>query len=97
MLISFNKLFSEVYLFLFGVWVFCLHVHHTCAVLTEVSRDVGLLELEFKTGILEHCESPGQYWESNLGPLKEQPNLLTTVLSLQSLSHFYINSQIDST
>ena len=36
-----------------------------------------------RTGIRERCESPGGCWELNLGPLEEQPVLLTAETTLQ--------------
>ena len=35
------------------------------------------------TGATDNCELPCGYWELNLGPLEEQPVLLTAKLSLQ--------------
>jgi hypothetical protein len=59
--------------FYFILWaLFCLHV---C--LCEGVGSSG-------TGIIDSYELPCRYWESNLGPLEEQPELLTTEPSLQS-------------
>ena len=35
-----------------------------------------------RTGVTNGCEPPRGYWESNPGPLEEQPVLLTTEPSL---------------
>lgn len=35
------------------------------------------------TGAMDGCELPGGSWESNLGPLEEQPTLLTAEPFLQ--------------
>jgi hypothetical protein len=39
------------------------------------------------TRVTVGCELPCGCWDSNPGPLEEQPVLLTMVLSLQSLKH----------
>jgi hypothetical protein len=39
------------------------------------------------TGVRERCEPPWGCWESNLGPLEEQPVLLTTDLSVSPAPH----------
>lgn len=36
------------------------------------------------TGALDGCELPCGFWESNLGPLEEQPTLLTAKPFLQA-------------
>jgi hypothetical protein len=35
------------------------------------------------TGVTDSCKPPSGFWKLNLGPLEEQPELLTTELSLQ--------------
>lgn len=45
-------------------------------------RPSGLLGLEF---VIEGCKVPYGYWDLNLSLLEEQPALLTTEPSLQSL------------
>jgi hypothetical protein len=37
------------------------------------------------TGVVDSCELPCGCWKLNLGPLEEQPMLLTAELPLQSL------------
>ena len=51
--------------------MFCLHV---C--LCEGARFL-------ETGDTDSCELPCRFWKLNLGLLEKQPELLTTVLSLQ--------------
>jgi hypothetical protein len=56
--------------------VFCLHV---C--LCEGVRYPRI-------GVTDSCELSIGWWELNLGPLEEQPVLLTTEPSLQPLTYF---------
>ena len=66
-------------IYLFIMFVFCLHV---C--LHEVVRYP-------ETGVTDSCELPCGYWELNLGPLKEQPVPLTTEPSLQLPTDFLVH------
>lgn len=54
----------------------CMYVHHACnAEPKEAIKSSG-------TRVTDGYESLCGYWESNLGPLEEQPALLTTEPSL---------------
>jgi hypothetical protein len=61
------------------VWVFCLHVCLSVCVLyaCSASRIEKTALCPNRTGIRDGCEPPCRCWESNLGPLEEQPVLLT--------------------
>ena len=40
-------------------------------------------------GVTAHCELPCDWWDLNLGPLEEQPVLLTAEPSLQPLLFYF--------
>ena len=64
----------------------CIYVYvsHACTV-PESGESVRSLE----TGGVDHCEPPSGCWDSNQGPLEEQPVFLTTELSiLPPINHF---------
>ena len=42
-----------------------------------------------RTEVTDGFEPPHGYWESNLGPLEEQPVLLSTEPSLQPLAIYF--------
>jgi hypothetical protein len=69
--ILYYRSFYNLFIFILCTLVICLHV---C--LCEGVRSP-------ETGIANSCELPYECWELNLGPLKEQPVLLTTEPSLQ--------------
>lgn len=55
----------------------CLSVcHHMCAVHETQKRALHLLELELHMVV----ETPWGHWESNTGPLQEQPVPLTRAI-----------------
>lgn len=45
------------------------------------------------TGVTDGFKLPCEYWELNLGPLKEQPVLLTIEPSFQPLKDFFFKQQ----
>ena len=61
-------------------WVFCLHI---CLCLTRPEE--GIKSIFNCRGIVatDGCELPCGCWQLDLGPLQEQPVLLTTESSLQ--------------
>ena len=63
------------------VWVFCTHacVPRVWLVFTEASEGVRFPG----AAVTDGCEQTCGCWESNLGPLEGQPELLTAVPSLQ--------------
>jgi hypothetical protein len=69
------------------VWVFCMHAS-LCTLFVwcpwRPEDGAGVLV----TGIIELVESPCRSWELNLGPLEEQPVLLTAEPALQSPNLF---------
>jgi hypothetical protein len=65
-----KDLFVYLFIYTFCALVFCLHV---C--LCKGVRSSG-------TGVTDRCELPCGCWELNLGPLEEQPVLLTAEPSL---------------
>lgn len=77
--------FQQLLLFLlfcsitFFVWVFCLYVWFVFPVIKKPEEGIGSL----RTGVTEGCKPSCVYWVSNLGPLGDQPVLLTTELFLQ--------------
>ena len=50
-------------------------ISHACVMATEATGSPG-------TGVTDNCKSPCGCWESNLGPLVEQPVLLAAEPSL---------------
>lgn len=61
-----------------------MSMYHLCAwCLCEAKEDRHICFPG--TGIIDSYELPGRYWEYNLDPQKEQPVLLITEPSLQSL------------
>lgn len=74
-----SKLSDRAILF-YVVHVVVLHVcaPQACLEPTKVKRGYQ----SPGTGIVDSCELPCQYWESNPGPLQEQPVLLTGAKSL---------------
>jgi hypothetical protein len=69
--LSLSLFFKKYFIFSSCALVFCLH---TC-----ICEGVGPLELELQTVVSCHVGC----WESNKGPLGEQPVLLTSEPSLQ--------------
>ena len=67
--------FSLTFTFISCALVFC---PHEC-----LCKGVG----SPGTVITESCEQPCRCWESNVGPLEEQPVLLITKPSLRPLIH----------
>lgn len=69
-------------IFILCIWVFCLHVYlFTMCVQCVYSGPRGQKKALDPLG-LESCELPRGCWESNTGPLKEQPMqdvLVTTI------------------
>ena len=59
----------------------CMSVSHirACPVPSEASEGHQIPG----TGVIDGCETPCGCWELNLGPLQEQPVLLTAEPSLQ--------------
>lgn len=58
-----------------------LHVPHVCLVSKRTEEGSGSPGTRIKDG----CEQSCDCWELNAGPLEENPVLLTSGLSLQSL------------
>lgn len=73
-----DRLIFKEYLFLFCVWKFYLH-SCLCAVPTGPVEGDG----SSRTGVTQGCDQPCGCQEFNLGPVKEQPVLLTIVIPLQ--------------
>lgn len=63
---------------------FCLSVHHRHALPTEAKECVAS-----GTGVNNGCEQPFGCWESNVGPLEEQPVFITA-----ETPHFRFNQNI---
>ena len=62
------------------VFSMCMYVHHMCACDQRgQKRASDPLKLELQ----KVCELPCECWKLNLGPVQEQPVLLTTELFLQ--------------
>ena len=58
-----------------GVWFACLSVHHMHAWLWRRPEQGARVP---EIGVTDGCELLCGLWEQNLGPLKDQPVLLTT-------------------
>jgi len=67
----------------------CVFVHHMCACLRSSEKGVRSLGTTFT----DSHELPDGWWESNSGSLEEQSVLLTTVLSLQLHSFFFLKTR----
>lgn len=69
------NIFALIFLLLFYVMkcsFACIHVHYLCAWhLQKAEEDIG----SSGNGVRGSCELPCECWESNLGPLEEQPVL----------------------
>ena len=63
-----------------------MSVYHVCAVPVEARRGHQL----FWTRVTDGCELPCGYGESNLGPLGDQPVLLTVEPSSQPMYYILI-------
>ena len=92
---GFLGLGSVFFFFIFVLWVFCLHA---CLCTTFVQPPVGSEEIivVFGTGVIDSCKLPcgcGNWnWTQFLGSLEEQPVLVTTEPSLQTLSLFFFKA-----
>ena len=72
--------------------LFCLYVC-LCTTCMSEAKEASKFIRSLGTRITDGCELPYGCWELNLGPLEEQPVLLTTVtLSLKVIfsSYFWI-------
>lgn len=68
---------------------------HICKVLTKAGRRCQTPSHKL---LIDRCESSCGYWESNQGPLEDQPALLTNDLSLAcSLHCLFENENTDNT
>lgn len=77
---QFLQYIFKFYLFsYFMCRLFCLSVHHVCALFLEGRGGIG----SHGTRISGGCELPYGYWEQNLGSLEGQSLLLTTEWPLQ--------------
>jgi hypothetical protein len=79
-------LFSEIHSSLYGV--FCLH-WHLCAIgmrcPQRTKEGITLEALQSGARVIDSCQPLCRCWESNLGPLTDQPMLLSTGPPLQPL------------
>jgi hypothetical protein len=73
--------FKKIYLYFMCMSV-CLHVC-LCIIWVQCPRSPEEGIMSFGTGVTTDCEPSRGCWESNLGPLEEQPGLLITEPSLQ--------------
>lgn len=68
--------------------VIFLHVY-LCTT-SSAHREQKVLDALPGTAVTDVCELPYQCWGPDLGPLEEQPMLLTTETSLQPLKYFLL-------
>lgn len=67
-----------------GVLPACMSVYHLHTISTETEEGAGSLDTE----VIGFCEQSCGGWESNPGPLKQQPGLLTLEQFLASKCTF---------